>query len=322
MTESAGNSSNRDWVESVLRTDLAQGDAVLGTIAPILRHLVATDDSSVFSDEIIARVRGVIADIARQLMDEMAAVSGNAERREPDPVKLEYLAAAIVALPAFLGHIHSLALEWQLTERLQGRLALDSVLSPLLQALIASPDPATSGLAMNLLAAQARFCQNQRRMKLPLCELPGDMLHGSLLAMRTVLGGSPEADGLAARAETVIRGRYDESCSRLGLTARLVTGMGGGAIAALSVTHAGPAIFFSALALASGQDRDLAVLSTNDRQHARFALSLRAAGLKPQAVAEQFLALHPEVTLPSDFEQLGADRAAAILAVSGCFVGA
>ena len=159
-------------------------------------------------------------------------------------------------------------------------------------------------------------------MKLPLCELPGDMLHGSLLAMRTVLGGSPEADGLAARAETVIRGRYDESCSRLGLTARLVTGMGGGAIAALSVTHAGPAIFFSALALASGQDRDLAVLSTNDRQHARFALSLRAAGLKPQAVAEQFLALHPEVTLPSDFEQLGADRAAAILAVSGCFVGA
>ena len=97
MTESAGNSSNRDRVESVLRTDLAQGDAVLGTIAPILRHLVATDDSSVFSDEIIARVRGVIADIARQLMDEMAAVSGNAERREPDPVKLEYLAASIVA---------------------------------------------------------------------------------------------------------------------------------------------------------------------------------------------------------------------------------
>ncbi len=61
------------------------------------------------------------------------------------------------------------------------------------------------------------------------------------------------------------------------LLARLVTGMGGGAIAALSVDHAGAAIFLTALSIGSGQDRDLAVLSTNDRQLARLALALRAA---------------------------------------------
>jgi hypothetical protein len=97
------------------------------------------------------------------------------------------------------------------------------------------------------------------------------------------------------------------------LIGRLVTGLGATATAALAVDHAGVAIFLSALALASGQDRDLAVLSTNDRQLARLALSLRASGLKPKAVEEQFLYLHPEVALPEGFDQLRPDRAAALL---------
>ena len=77
------------------------------------------------------------------------------------------------------------------------------------------------------------------------------------------------------------------------------------------------AFFVSALALASGQDRDMAVLATNEGQLARLALALRAAGLKPAGVEEQFLALHPDVALPEGFETLGADRAAALLAQSG-----
>jgi hypothetical protein len=190
------------------------------------------------------------------------------------------------------------------------------VLSPLLQALIASPDGSTAALAMKLLASQARFCQAQRRMRLPLAELPGDMLHAALVSMRATAGTEPEAEEQTAHAEASIRAGYDESRSRLGLASRLVTEMGGGAVAALSIAHAGVAIFLSALAAGSGQDRDLVVLSTNEAQLARLAVALRAAGLKPSAIEEQFLAIHPDITPPEGFERLGADRAAALLAVA------
>ena len=67
----------------------------------------------------------------------------------------------------------------------------------------------------------------------------------------------------------------------------------------------------------SNQDRDLAVVSTNDRQLARLALALRSAGLRPKEVEEQFLTIHPETTLPEGFELLRADRAGEMLAASG-----
>ena len=306
-------------VEGALRADLAHGDALIGTIQPILRHLLANDEHSVFSDEIIARVRGFLGDIARQLLSEQSAQF--AEAIEADDARSEAVVASLIAHPGFLAHCHALAMEWQLTERLQARLALDPVLSPLVQALIASTDPATAAAAMALLAAQARFVQAQRRMKLALTELPGDLFHAALLTLRTHAGGSAALQDAAASAETALRQRYDESRSRLGLIARLVTAMGGGATAALSVSHAGTAIFLSAMAIASGQDRDLAVLATNEGQLARLALALRAAGLKPAAVEEQFVSLHPDICLPAGFDQVGADHAAAILARSSVYSG-
>ena len=305
-----------DAIETVLRAELAQGDAMIGSITPILRHLLSSEDHSVFSDEIVARVRGSASDVARQLLVE-AGHGQDGETGEPAASALEALTHELIAAPAFLAHLHSSALEWQLTQRLQSRLSLDPVLSPLLQALIASSDAVTAGLAMNLLAAQSRFVQNQRRMRLPLGELPGDLLHTALLAMRALA----DNDGSAAAADSAIRARSDEGRSRLGLMARLITGMGGGAVAALAVSHAGAALFASALALASGQDRDLAILSTNEGQLARLALALRAAGLKPAGVAEQFVALHPEVTLPEGIDTLGSDRAASILALAGAYNG-
>ncbi|MDE2595305.1 MAG: hypothetical protein KGL44_00355 [Sphingomonadales bacterium] len=310
-----------DSVESVMRMELMQGDAMLGSITPILRHLLANDDHSVFGDEIIARVRGVLADLVGQLLDELAKAGGTTEKAAREDTLVQSLVHDLIDVPGLMTHIHALAMEWQLNDRLQARLGLDPVLSPLLQALIASPDTVTAGTAMNLLASQARFIQSLRRMQLPLTELPGDLLHGALLVMRTHVGSEPQADALGAKAEAAIRARYDESRCRLGLIARLVTGMGGGAVAALSITHAGIAIFASALSIASGQDRDLAVLCTNENQLARLALALRASGLKTGAVEEQFLSLHPDVALPEGFDALGADRAAAILAVAGCRLG-
>jgi hypothetical protein len=320
----ASGSSGTDTgtVEAVLRDELVNGNAMLVTVAPILRHLLANDDSSVFSDDILARVRGITGSLAEQLLG--AQMPADAAQEAGVHVALEKpaLVAALNDNTAFLGHIHALALEWQLIERLQARLALDPVLAPLVQALIASQEPETARLAMKLLAAQARFAQAMRRMSLPLAELPGDLLHVALVSMRTLAGTEPETDERAARAEAQVRAAYDEAGSRLGLMSRLVSGMGGGAIAALSVTHAGVSLFLSALALASGQDRDMAVFATNEAQLARLALSLRASGLKPANIEEQFLSLHPDIALPDGFERLSVDRAAALLAAGSQFSGA
>lgn len=321
MIETAAQTVTGPAIEDVLAAELATGDAQIGSFGPILRHLLANDERSVFSDEIVARIRGMIGDVARQLLDEVATAAGQADERAHALEDIEALSSSFVANPAFLAHCHALAIEWQLTERLQARLALDPVLSSLLQALIASSDAGTAASAMALLASQSRFVQSQRRMQLPLGELPGDLLHAGLVALRNLAGDDADAQQHAAEAESAIRKRYDEGRSRLGLIARIITAMGGAATAALSVSHAGVALFLTALALGSGQDRDMATMATSEGQMGRLALALCAAGLKPAAVAEQFAALHPDVSLPEGFEQLGADRAAGMLAHSSVYPG-
>lgn len=303
-----------------MRAELAHGDAMADTILPILRHLISAEDNSVFSDEILARVRGMLAALANSLLDAAFAAGGQAVHGGHDPALANALTATLMDSPALLAHIHAAALEWQLTERLQARLALDPVVSPLVQALISSPDSATQALGMTFLAAQARWCQAQRRMDLAAFELPGELFHVCLMALRTVTAPEIELAHHAALAETALRERYDEAASRLGLAGRLVVSMGGGAQAALSVAHAGVALFLTALAMGSGQERDAVILSTHESQVARFALALRAAGQKPALVEEQFLALHPEVTMPVGFDRLGVDLAASILA-SGRYTG-
>lgn len=319
MTVFSATSAGPGAIDALLRQELADGDAQIASIAPILRHLLANDEHSVFGDEVIARVRGMLADVAGQLLDAASAARSEGDERDHPGAEVDALVIALAGIAGFLPHVHALALEWQLTERLQARLALDPVVSPLLQALIASNEPPTAAAAMALLAQQARFAQNQRRMQLPVTELPGDLFHGALITLQNHSHSDPAAEAAVDQAVARIRKDFDESRSRLGLISRLVAGMGGGASAALSITHAGAAIFLSALAMASGHDRDLAVLSTNESQVARFALALRAAGLKPQAIDEQFAALHPELTLPGGFENLGSDRAAAMLAHSSAY---
>ena len=287
-------------VAAVLGTELAQGDFVLATIAPVLGHLLANHDNSLFSDEVVARVQGMVQNVANQILVVHGSNVGAADQ-------------------ALLLHCHALAIESQLTQRLHESGALDPVLSPLLQSLVASDDAQVAESAMGLLAAQARFIETQRRMELPLRELTGELFHKALVAFIETFG--PEDGAAVERSVDALRAGCDEGASRIGLLARIVTGMGAGARAALAIHHAGTALFLTALALATGQDRPLAVLATNDRQLARLALMLRAAGLQPQEVEEQFLYLHPDIALPDGFETLRADQAEAMLAASCGFGG-
>lgn len=321
MIDALATSTDVDSVEALMRAGLAEGAAAAETVVPVMRHLLTSEDNSLFGDEILARVRGMLRHLAQQLL-ERAAEDG--ERRgalPPDSARVSALSDMLIGNAALVAHLHALALEWQLTERLHGRFGIDHVLSSLLQALIASSDAGTSALAMRFLASQARHCRAQRRMTLPVLELPGDLLHAGLLTMRNEAAVHGEDEERAAAAEALLRAGYDEAATRLGMMSRLVMGMGSGAIAALSVTHAGSALFLSALAIGSGMERDMAVLSTHEAKAARLALALRSAGMKADAVGEQCLALHPDLAFPEGFDQIGADRAAAMLATAGGYFG-
>ena len=301
-----------DTVEHVLREELADGDAVLASTRPILRQLLANADHALFSDEVIGRVRGMIGHLARQLLFARGEAAGL-----PDPLGgtepwQDALAAAMMDDAAFLAHAHAAVLVAQLADHIQRRSGIDGVLSPMVQELAASPDPSMAAAAMRVIAAQARFLQQVRRMELPLAELPGDLFHKALVLLRQTLPDDPAA----AAAETTLRTGYDEGNGRVGQLARLIMAQGARATRALALENAGLALFSTALAMASQQDRNLTVLSFSENQLARLALALRAAGLGQAAVEEQFLYLHPDAILPEGFELLTAERAAALLAAS------
>lgn len=272
-----------------LRDCLAEGDAMLAGIEPILGHLLSAPDHSLFSDEIIARVRGMLAHVARQILLVQAETEGStsyaltAERHEKP------LAHHFQSCSALLTLCHALAIEWQLAQRLEAETGLDPVLSPLLQRWIADPVAGVSSGAMAVLAAQARYAQSQRRMELGLGELPAEVFHQTLLTWRSYTG-EQRSDG-PRHAEVRLRREFDESKGRLALLERLVGGSQGSE--ALALEEAGAALFFSALSTRSGQPRAMAVLSSHARQAARFVLGLRAAGVKPRAIDEALLRIHP-----------------------------
>ena len=300
-------------VESLLRDELARGDAMLASTEPILRRLVTIEDKTLLSDEIIARVRGMLADLAGQLLAAHAVAARAADRESFVDEREAPLAERLADEPALLTHVHALAIEGRLTLRLLARGNVDPVLCPLSQELVASRDDAVAGLAMAVLAAQARFVQHHRRMALPVGELPVDLLHVALLALRAEAG---EHDDAAVAAERHLRDSFDESCGRLGLISRLIKGLGQSDARVFEIGHAGLAIFATALATASRQERDRAVLSFSGSQLVRLALAMRAAGLAPWQIQKQVLYLHPDRTLPEGFGGLSADRAAILLAAS------
>lgn len=309
MNEEIQTAIPLETVERALAERLRSGDAVLAATRPILRHLLANRDQALFSDEVIARVRGMIGHVARQLLFARAEALGAADPAQFVAREHDALAALLFDDVAILSHCHALTLEAQLGEQVQRRSAIDPVLSPLLQELTASTEEQMAASAMRVIAAQARFMQAHRRMELPLAELPGDLFHKALLLLRNHAAD----DDSAAQAEVDLRARFDESQGRIGQLTRLVMALGRKASRALAIDHAGLALFTTALAMASGQDRNLAILSYGENQLARLALALRAAGLSQGAVEEQFLYLHPDAVLSPGYERLTPDRAAALL---------
>ncbi len=299
-----------ETVEAILREELAHGDVILATADPILRHLLASVDQSLFSDEVIARIRGMMLHLARQMLFELAVQRGVKDPAGFVDSRQDAIALSLLDNSEFLAHAHSLTIETQFSERLSQRSGMDPVLSPLLQELVASQDTTLAQRAMHFLASQARFMQQQRRMEWPLDELPPALFETALdlFVART--------SDLASDAECVrdaLMESYAADHRRVSRAVELIEAMQQSASRALDVGHAGVALFVTALAMATDQHRDTIVLSLAENQCARLALSLRAAGLGQAAVEDQFLFLHPEIILPEGFDNLRSDRAAALL---------
>lgn len=303
-------------IETLLQDDLSHADQAMVHLGPILRHLLRNDDSSIFSDEVIARVRGMLADIARQLVQALGEAAGHSDAaawaREAGPGLADMLACD----QALLNHLHMLAVEWQLTEKLQGRLGIDPVLTPLLQDIIASHDHDLAARGMNLLAAQARFGQAIRRMQIPLIELPANLHHMTLLTMHAYVANDPSGVAAAELAERTLRKGRNEAASRLDLLGYAINAAGSKPADALSLETAGVALFLTALGLGTGLSRETAVMCTTESQMPRLALSLTTAGVGREGLINTFCALHPDIALPEGLVQLHPDRAAALLATS------
>jgi hypothetical protein len=292
-------------VEAILRGGLAREARALSSVVPVLRHLLGSEAQGLVSEAILARVRGMILDLAAQLLAVQTGRDHAARAPAGDPAALDALAERLLGDEALLSHCHALASESLVAARLQQRHAVDPVLSPLLQELIASEDLAVAALAMATLAAQSRFVESQRRMELPLGELPAELFH-ALLAR--VQGGNGTAR---------IQMNYDEATSRLGLLARLVAAMRRGAVAALSLDHAGLALFASALASETRVPRGVAVLACQEGQSLRLALLLRAGALSAPAIERQLVLAEPAALLPPAIGALTPARAAALVAANG-----
>lgn len=306
------NSATASPVETVLRDELAREDRALGGVAPVLGHVLAGSGNALLNDAIVARVRGMLNDLANQFASRLCSQSDEESRSAP-PLRpsIDTLSDQLARDAPILASLHATAIEGILTERLDQRSSVDPVLSPLMQELIASQDAATGETAMQALAAQSRFMQGQRRMQQPVLELSSETLER---ALRIWARATPvEHEPRVMQAMRQLKAEYDEAQTRTGLLARLVSSMRTGVVAALDLEHAGLALFASALASQSGQSRERAILACHDAQVARLAVSLRAVGLDAAAIERQFTALDPAVRLPRGLEAVSTDIARAML---------
>ena len=156
-------------------------------------------------------------------------------------------------------------------------------------------------------------------MQFALDDLPAPVLERVLrIGVRST---DPEKEEEVTSALRLFKSHYDEAATRIGLLTRLVASMGQGAIAALELEKAGLALFITALAQLSGQDRNHAVLSCHDQQAARLVLGLRAGKMDDKAIERQFRLLDPASRLPRSVTLLSTDAARVLLSGSGAVGG-
>ena len=253
-------SADEDPSGDSLSQAIERAQLVRETIPPIIAHLVSADSGALFGEEIVARTAAMLASLARHI-------------DHSDDRLTERLAGD----PAIAGHCHALALEWVVSRRLEARSGLDPVLTPLLASSIAEERTAA------LVAAQARFAHEQRRMTLSPQALPAELFAACLRV------GEEAGHEIAA-----LRAGYDEASTREAVLGRFVAAQRENP-ALFVLEQSGPALFCTALAQATGCSREDAVILLDAGQTVRLATGLRAAGVSAEKAKAVFLALHDDM---------------------------
>lgn len=270
---------------------LAGADQRLAMCVALLERHAALGPSRLLDDEIVARVRALATDLARQLAgDDIQLI---------DPVR-----DMLLGRRAILLHLAAAAIESRLTCVLSTRRALDAVLPPLVQQRLglAAGEHHDQSVPAALVAAQTRLGQSLRQMRLPLDELPNDLQQ---LAY-AILDVTRVEHGLVERAARPVG--HPEHDTRLALLRQFLASLGDDGASALQLDQAGLSLFLTALAMTTGQPRELVALAIIEDDAIRLALLLRAAGLHPDQAAVQLLALRPDadpaLIAVADHEQL------------------
>lgn len=305
-------------VQAILRDELARGDLALVGAGPLLAHLLLQSGTPLVNEALVARVRGMLEGLARQLA--VTVSSGSAEPVDKDWADIVTdLAEELANLADLRAFCLSTALEAYLAQKLQRRHSIEPLLTPLLQELIAADDTEQAELAMQAMAAQSRFLQAQDRMTLPLNELPAEQFH-AVLATWQDFARKKNRD-LRLQAIEKLRQDYDEGATRVALFTRVISKMRGGELAALELDHAGLSFFVSALSRISDQSRNLAISACHESQGARLALALRCASLTVEQIQRQFDLLGHDQSVPEDIEQILPDEAHQLLRDSDAGLG-
>lgn len=300
-----------------LAEELAVADRALAAACGLLPHLVPIARTALLADDILACIRGLINDLARQLADAVEETEAHpAKTAATQALRVEAIASVLAGQGAFLAHFHALALEWRLLEDLRDRHGLDPVLTPLLRELATDDDAGLVALASDLIAAQSRHEDAMRRMAMPLGELPADLHHLAMNALLAAADGDAGAETLARRAEQRLRARHDEALGRDGLLNAILARLGTGAAKALDLRRAGGALFLTALACAAGQSRESVTMLLAEGQGLRCALMLRACGLDVLTSATILAMIHPRLAPMPELAGLSSAEASKLVEAS------
>lgn len=283
-------------VREGIRDAIARADRAVAAMPPVLASRISAVEDSTLGEEIVSRIRSMLAGLAADLL---ARASGTAEPGEWSDADVEALGRALLGDADLILHLQAQALEWQLAARLEDRVAIDPVVSPLLRNALESGDESLRAAALAFLEAQADWGRAQRQMELLRSELPDAAIEG--------LAFAPATDARAVAPE-VSTGPSRERCA-----AQLIEALGADADGVLDVVRSGASLFLSALAARSGQARPDLVLATRKGQGLRIALGLRAAGVPLPLLANRMYLIDEGFDLPEGFAQLTPNGAAAIL---------
>ena len=308
MGKMAIDRSKSTFVDASLWDELARSERAMRSLAPVIAHLLDSDGPSLISDAIVARLRGMLSDIGNQLA---TTVASSIKVQWTESELKEHLEARLINDELLIDHLYAEALELHLSRGLQERCAIDPVLSPLIQELIASQRAETGELTMAALASQSRFVRNLERMTYPLSELPQELFLSTIEHLEAF--EDELSDGSILRAARELKVGFDEGNSRLGLLSRLVASMHGAAVAAVDLTHAGIALFASAASSLTHYERSKVIVACHEGQGARLAVLLKAAGASQSAAEQQLGLLGNTKPLPVRLEHLSQSDALSLL---------